>query len=586
MMINKFEYNDVIPNCNAEYKKTISDYDGNPLIEALPAILTKNEFIEAALYRPPFSNSDRFSAPEARLQSVLRILKYFQPMAKHIDLERKISMALRLGYQARNPLLPAYKARLRELKKAFAKEKSKEIEALTHLVINEDLPAPGFTMIGVSGVGKSTALKKILKLYQQVILHSEYKGKPLNLYQIVWVKIDCPHGGSLKDLCIEFFKEIDKLMGTNYQAKHGSKYNSDYLMLSQMCQIANDHLLGMLIIDEIQNLDQAKSGGKNQMLNFFVRLDNTIGVPVVVIGTSKATKILQGEFRQGRRREGIGSVYWDRFRFKNEEQMKAEKLPEDRRKIEIKKKAAWEFFITPLFDYQFTKESVDYDEEFSALLYNESQGVTDIAIKLFMLTQFRAIITNQTRISHSLMQKVAAEDLIFVRPMLDALRSGNPDRIAKYDDIKPLDINSIYKDYKIKQDLELQRKLEKQREKYKKQTNNAPELNELILELMELDIPTKQAKILAEKVYAERETEDTIVTLVKKAYQMELNHPLNPPKNEPKQAQKPKPEKLTKTYSTNDLRRITDEAKLSKVAAYKTLKDYEIIKNPIAEFVM
>jgi signal recognition particle GTPase len=586
MMINKFEYNDLIPNCNAEYKKTISDYDGNPLIEALPAILTKNEFIEAALYRPPFSNSDRFSAPEARLQSVLRILKYFQPMAKHIDLERKISMALRLGYQARNPLLPAYKARLRELKKSFAKEKSKEIEALTHLVINEDLPAPGFTMIGVSGVGKSTALKKILKLYQQVILHSEYKGKPLNLYQIVWVKIDCPHGGSLKDLCIEFFKEIDKLLGTNYEVKHGSKYNSDYLMLSQMCQIANDHLLGMLIIDEIQNLDQAKSGGKNQMLNFFVRLDNTIGVPVVVIGTSKATKILQGEFRQGRRREGIGSVYWDRFQFKNEEQMKAEKLPEDKRKIEIKKKAAWEFFITPLFDYQFTKESVDYDDEFSALLYNESQGVTDIAIKLFMLTQFRAIITNQEKISHSLMQKVAAEDLIFVRPMLDALRSGDPVRIAKYGDIKPLDINSIYKDYKIKQDLELQRKLEKQREKYKKQTNNAPELNELILELMELDIPTKQAKILAEKVYAERETEDTIVTLLKKAYQMELNLSINPSKNESKQAQKPKPEKLTKTYSKDDLRRIADEAKISKFAAYNTLKNYEIIKNPLEEFVM
>lgn len=582
MKINNDEYID----CRAEYKETISDYAGNPLIEALPSIMTEDEFTSETTYYPLFEESDRFLAPEARLQSVLRILKYFQPMAKHIDLERKISMSLRLGYQARNPLLPAYKARLRELKKSFSKENGKEIEALSHLVINEDLPAPGFTMIGVSGVGKSTALKKILKLYPQVILHSEYKGKPLNLYQIVWIKIDCPHGGSLKDLCIEFFKEIDKLLGTNYEDKHGSKYNPDYLMLSQMCQIANDHLLGMLIIDEIQNLDQAKSGGKNQMLSFFVRLDNTIGVPVVVIGTSKATKILQGEFRQGRRREGIGSVYWDRFQFKNEEQMEAEKLPEDKRKIEREKKETWEFFVSTIFDYQFTKESVDFDEEFSALLYNESQGVTDIAIKLFVLTQFRAIITNQEKISRSLMLQVALEDLKLVRPMLDALRSGNPDIIAKYDDIKPLDIDSFYKDYKQKQAIELQRKLEKQREKYKNQTNNAPELNELILELMELDIPTKQAKTLAEKVYAERETEDTIATLLKKAYQMELNHSINLPIKESKQVQKPKAEKLTKKYSQDDLRRIAEEAKLSKVAAYKTLKNYEIIKNPLEEFVM
>jgi hypothetical protein len=582
MKINNNEFID----CQAEYKETISDYAGNPLIEALPGIMNEDEFSSEVAYYPLFNDLDRLMSAESRLHAVLRLLKYFQPMATHIDLERKVSMALRLGYQARNPLLPAYKARLRELKKILLKLQSKEMEDLNHLVINEDFPAPGFTMIGVSGVGKSTALKKILKLYPQVILHSEYKGKPLNLYQIVWIKIDCPHGGSLKDLCIEFFKEIDKLLGTNYEEKHGSQNFPVYQMRSQMCQITLNHCLGMLIIDEIQNLDQAKSGGKDEMLNFFVRLDNTIGIPVVVVGTNKATKILQGEFRQGRRREGIGSVYWDRFQFKDEEQMKAEKLPEDKRNIEREKKVTWEFFITPLFDYQFTKESVDFDEEFSTILYNESQGITDIAIKLFMLTQFRAIITNQEKISHSLMQKVALEDLIFVRPMLDALRLGDPDSIAKYDDIKPLDIDSLYETYKIKQAIELQRKLEKQREKYKKQTNNAPELNELILELMELDIPTKQAKILAEKVYAEREIEDTIVTLVKKAYQMELNHPLNQTKNESKQVQKTKLEKLTKTYSTNDLRRIADEATLSKVAAYNTLKNYEIIKNPLEEFVM
>ena len=37
------------------------------------------------------------------------------------------------------------------------------------------------------------------------------------------------------------------------------------------------------------------------MLNFFVTLVNTIGLPVVMIGTTKAMSILQGEFRQARR---------------------------------------------------------------------------------------------------------------------------------------------------------------------------------------------------------------------------------------------------------------------------------------------
>lgn len=552
-----------------DYKETLSDYKGNPLIEALPQIMTKEEFSEITTYYPPFNDSERFMSQESRLHAVLRLLKYFQPMAQHIGLERKISMALRLGYQARNPLLPQYKSRLRELKKTFSKKDFNEIQELTHSINNEDLPASGFTMIGVSGIGKSTALKKILKLYPQVILHSEYKGNPLNLYQIVWIKIDCPHGGSLKDLCIEFFGEVDKLVGTNYKEKHGSKTNPDYLMLSQMCQIALNHCLGMLIIDEIQNLDQAKSGGRNQMLNFFVRLDNTIGVPVIVVGTNKATKILTGEFRQGRRREGLGSLYWDRFKLEDDTQ-----------------KTLWNFFISPLFDYQFTEKIIKFDNEFSDILYDESQGVTDIAIKLYMLTQFRAIITGSKRISPSLMRQVAMEDLKLVHPMLDALRSGIPHRIAEYDDIKPLDMKELYENYNKKLSISQQRKLEKQREKLKAQKNNSIEINQIILQLIELDIPFKQAKILAENVYAERETEDTQMSLVKKAYQMELSVSISTAKSEAKQIKKSRSEKSSQKYITGDLRRIVHEAKTSKSSAYETLKNYGVIKSPLEEFVI
>jgi len=38
----------------------------------------------------------------------------------------------------------------------------------------------------------------------------------------------------------------------------------------------------------------AKSGGSEKMLNFFVNLVNNVGVPVVLVGTPKAVKVLQG----------------------------------------------------------------------------------------------------------------------------------------------------------------------------------------------------------------------------------------------------------------------------------------------------
>jgi len=43
----------------------------------------------------------------------------------------------------------------------------------------------------------------------------------------------------------------------------------------KMSTLAHTHGLGLLIIDEIQHLSQAKSGGSEKMLNFFVTLVNT-----------------------------------------------------------------------------------------------------------------------------------------------------------------------------------------------------------------------------------------------------------------------------------------------------------------------
>lgn len=555
----------------AEYsEQVISDYRGNPLIEALPQIMSKEGFSEAVSYYPPFEDSERSMSAEYRLHCVMRLLKYFQPMARHIELEQIVSRVVRYGYVGRNPMLPQYKARLRELKKSLVAELAAELEELRHRVNDEDTPASGFTVIGVSGVGKTTGLRKILKLYPQVIVHSEYKGNLLNVYQIVWIKIDCPHGGSLKDLCIEFFGEVDKLIGTNYKAKFGSKNNTDYVMLSQMCQIAYDHCIGMLIIDEIQNLDQAKSGGKEQMLNFFVRLDNTIGVPVIVVGTNKAIKILQDEFRQGRRREGVGSYYWERFKTDT----KAEK-------------GLWKFFVSQIFEYQWTEEKADFDDDFSAVLYDESQGVTDIAIKLYMLTQFRVITSPKIKkITPFIMQQVALDSLKLVRPMLDALRSGDPERIAKYGDITPIDIGKFYDEYKAKLTLGEQRRLEKLREKLKTQTSKSPDLNQIIAGLLDLGISLKLAKMFAEQASAERETEDTVASLIEKAYRLALASPNVLVEEKPKQPEQPKLKKSPKTFATGDLRMIVSEAKLSKITAYEGLKNNGVIKSPLEEFAV
>lgn len=73
-------------------------------------------------------------------------------------------------------------------------------------------------------------------------------------------------------------------------------------MMTVMNQVARNCALGILVIDEIQHLSLARSGGSEKMLNFFVNLINNVGVPVILVGTPKAVKVLRVILD---RREGV-----------------------------------------------------------------------------------------------------------------------------------------------------------------------------------------------------------------------------------------------------------------------------------------
>lgn len=78
----------------------------------------------------------------------------------------------------------------------------------------------------------------------------------------------------------------------------------------------------------------------------------------------------------------------------------------------------------------------------------ESQGITDIAVKLYAISQLRAIsIGGDEKITPALIQEVSKDSLTLVRPMLEALKSGDLAEIEKYGDISPLKYDEVYEQY-------------------------------------------------------------------------------------------------------------------------------------------
>lgn len=541
----------------AQYREQeIEEYKNNPLIEALPPIYSITDVVDKLSVYPYFNEEERNLATELKLHCIQRLFQYFQPLSNHIDLERRFSRVIRQGYLARNPLRPGYADSLRS---GYEMIKNESLEIDTNIFRTT---AAGFTIIGISGIGKTTAIDRVLSLYPQIIVHSKYKEINLSLYQIAWLKLDCPFDGSLKGLCVDFFIKVDSLLGTNYYKKFGTGRNSVNVMMPRMAQIAKLHGIGALIIDEIQHLSLAKSGGSEKMLNFFVTLVNTIGVPVILIGTMKAISVLQSEFRQARRGSGQGDMVWDR----------------------MKKDRSWDLFVEAMFRYQWTKEAVGLTDELNIVLYEESQGIIDIAVKLYTMAQITAVINGKKTISPKLIEQVAKDNFKLVKPMLDALKSGNIERIMKYEDIRPVDVEAFFAEQVSKLKFEQEIKAA-QEAKIKNKHQEQQVLKETaILKLIELDVESAKAKKYVEQML-KSEPNLQLKEIVKKGIEASIQE---------QQGQKLINEvynnNLNKTKSqqnrdTNDLRTIVDNGKKKKRSAYDVLKESGWIKPPLEDIL-
>lgn len=402
-------------------------YRGNPFIEALPPILTEDDVLEALARYPPYDEAERELPYHLRFHALQNALQFFAPLPVHLDLERRFSRMIRAGYQMRNPLEHRFWRGV--------EEKSKSLGLSTAVVPNCARSIPlGFTIIGFPGVGKTTSVDAILSLYPQVIYHSRYGGRDFTHTQIVWLKLECPFDGSIRGLCLNFFQAIDALIGTQYYKNYASGRRTVDELLPYVARVAAAHGIGVLALDEIQNLSEAKSGGARKMLNFFVQLTNTIGVPVVLVGTYKAKSVLSSEFRQIRRGTGQGDLMWDRM----DEGVWVEAGDE------TTNPGIWQLFLESLWTYQYVRTPCPLTAELSHVLYEETQGITDFAVKVYMLAQIRAISSDpnsEERLTEDIIRSVARDSLRQAQKVLIALRRGDMDSLSDVEDVHPIKID-------------------------------------------------------------------------------------------------------------------------------------------------
>ncbi len=397
-------------------KSSIPEYAGNPLIEGLFDVLEPALFYESISSRKPPSREYILTFPRhVRKQYLDKIPPDFVvPNRRLYNVYELIHTSINSCYSSRNPAKISTKDDLHRNYRDFATQ-FKENYTSTY--------SKSSLLIGVPGVGKTTTINVAYSLFTKA-LQQEFNDE--SFIQIPIVKIECPKDGSIKDLCENFFIEVDEILGRKkYQIEYCKNRDTASDRVVAMSKLVVAHRIGVLIVDEIQHLSQAKSGGSEMMLNFFLNLDNTLHIPIIIVGTPEALDLFS-EKQRLRRRFSAGAA------------MRFDRLPNDNE---------WSLIISQLFKYQYTDHLANSSINWNDVFYHHAVGIIDSAIKIFIASQKRAFEIEAECITPEIVSKVVEYGFWLEKDAFQEIREGKSEYHRSRDLFIPNNKENIRKDY-------------------------------------------------------------------------------------------------------------------------------------------
>lgn len=384
----------------AEYHASITNA-GNPYVEALPPMLAGRELVSSLAYFPVYSETDRLRPASERLQLLSNLYSVYQPFPMTAD----------LYYQVYNTLLHSYSVYTPQSEAIYAHTAYNAIHTGTATASIGG--GSSFSLVGVSGLGKSTALQRVLSLFPQVIEHKRYQGQMLCCHQIPYIVVQTPHDASIKALILDIYLQLDSLLGTQYQSRAAKSRATTDVLVSQLSLILRTNHVGLLVVDELQNVVYRRNVNGSRFLNFLVQLINSAGIGICMVGTPRVFQILQQEFRSARRATGL---LYDR----------------------LSDGAEFDLLLRTLWHYQYTAIPTALTPDLRAWLYRHTQGIPDILAKLLYNAQEQAILSGSEQLDITALKYALQSKLGMVNDFIAELEKAPIRQTKKVTSMQPI----------------------------------------------------------------------------------------------------------------------------------------------------
>lgn len=356
----------------------------------MPSMLSGQDLISTLSVFPEYRDSIRNDNQAVRLMALSDLYRLYIPSQMSIEIYSSMYLALLRSMQK--------KVTKAAIKQQYQNHKAIQNQAYRGIMGGAD----SFTIIGDSGIGKTSAISRAVDLITEnrvIDLDNPYtKVIPI-------LNVQCPWDSSIKQLLLEVLRKVDETIESSYyQYALKSRATTDNL-IGSVSQVALNHI-GILVIDEIQNIVNSKNG--KRFIAMLLQLINNSGISLCLIGVPDCIPFFEQTFQLSRRLVGL----------------QYSTMPFD---------AYFESFCKVIFSYQYVQQKSEITPAIIEFLYEHSAGVVSVVVSLIHDAQEIGILSGKEALNLDTLNQAYKQRLSLLHGYIQptVLHGGNTSKRKK-----------------------------------------------------------------------------------------------------------------------------------------------------------
>lgn len=322
------------------------------IINVLPRMKSGDSLITALEVLPGYNPEICKGDASVRLMALSDLYKVYIPSQMSLEIYSKLYLALLRSMQKKGT-------------KLAVQQQNQNYRAIMQQEYSGIMGgSDSFTIIGTSGIGKSSAISRAINLITE---NRVIEADNPYTHVVPSVIVQCPFDSSVKGLLLEVLRKVDEVLDSKYYQNALRARATTDMLIGSVSQVALNHI-GMLVVDEIQNVANSKNG--KSLIGALTQLINNSGISICMVGTPESSRFFESAMQLARRSVGLQytTMSYDIY---------------------------FQEFCKVIFRYQYVKQRTEITDGIIAWLYEHSAGIISVVVALIHDAQEIAILNGK-----------------------------------------------------------------------------------------------------------------------------------------------------------------------------------------------